>query len=50
MFVFAIEFDFLILQKPQRNSDLDDSGISLPVSPCRADLKLCSIYVTPKLV
>ena len=32
------------------NFNLDDSGISLPVFPCRVTLKLHSIYVTPKMV
>ena len=32
------------------NSDLDDSGISLPVFPSRTDLKLHNISVTPKMV
>ena len=32
------------------NSNLDDSGISLPVFPSRTNLKLNNIYVTPKMV
>ena len=32
------------------NSNLDDSGISLPVFPSRTNLKLYNIYVTPKRV
>ena len=32
------------------NSNLDDSGISLPVFPSRTNLKLHNIYVTPKMV
>ena len=32
------------------NSNLDDSGISLPVSPSRTNLKLHDISVTPKMV
>ena len=32
------------------NSSLDDSGISLPVSPSRTNLKLRNISVTPKMV
>ena len=32
------------------NSNLDDSGISLPVFPCRTHLKLHNISVTPKMV
>ena len=33
-----------------RNSNLDDSDISLPVFPSRTHLKLHNIFVTPKLV
>ena len=33
-----------------RNSNLDDSGISLPVFPSRTNLKLHNISVTPKMV
>ena len=32
------------------NSNLDDSGVSLPVFPSRTNLKLHSISVTPKMV
>ena len=32
------------------NSNLDDSGISLPVFPPRTNLKLYNISVTPKMV
>ena len=32
------------------NSNLDDSGISLPVFPSRTNLKLHNISVTPKMV
>ena len=32
------------------NSNLDDSGISLPVYPSRTNMKLHNIYVTPKMV
>ena len=32
------------------NSNLDDLGISLPVFPCRTNLKLHNISVTPKMV
>ena len=31
-----------------KNSDLDDSGISLPVFPSRTNLKLYNISVTPR--
>ena len=33
-----------------KNSDLDDSGISLPVFPSRTNLKLHDISVIPKMV
>ena len=33
-----------------KNSNLDDSGISLPVSPSRTNLKLHNISITPKMV
>ena len=33
-----------------KNSNLDDSGSSLPVFPSRTNLKLHTISVTPKLV
>ena len=32
------------------NSNLDDSGVSLPVFPSRTNLKLHNIFVTPKIV
>ena len=32
------------------NSNLDDSGISLPIFPSRTNLKLYNISVTPKMV
>ena len=32
------------------NSNLDDSGISLPVCPSRTNLKLHNISITPKMV
>ena len=32
------------------NSNLDDSGVSLPVFPFRANLKLHNISVTPKMI
>ena len=38
------------LQKIFRNSNFDDSGISLPVFPSRTNLKLHNISVTPKMV
>ena len=33
-----------------KNSNLDDSGISLPVLPSRTNLKLHNISITPKMV
>ena len=33
-----------------KNSNLDDSGISLPVFSSRTNLKLHKIFVTPKIV
>ena len=33
-----------------KNSNLDDSGVSLPVFPSRANLKLHNISITPKMV
>ena len=33
-----------------KNSNLDDSGISLPVFSSRTNLKLHKIFVTPKMV
>ena len=33
-----------------KNSDIDDSGISLPVFPSRTNLKLHNISITPKMV
>ena len=33
-----------------KNSNLDDSGISLPIFPSRTNLTLCNISVTPKIV
>ena len=37
-------------QNVSKNSNLDDSGISLPVFPSRTSLKLHNISVTPKMV
>ena len=38
------------LLKTFNNSDLDDSGISLPIFPSRTYLKLYNISVTPKMI
>ena len=40
----------LFAENLTKNSDLDDSGISLPVFPSRTNLKLHNISVTPKMV
>ena len=40
----------LFAENFSKNSNLDDSGISLPVFPSRANLKLHNIAVTPKVV
>ena len=40
----------LFAENFSKNSNLDDSGISLPVSPSRTNLKIHNISVTPKMV
>ena len=40
----------LFAKKISKNSNLDDSGISLPVFPSRTNLKLHNISITPKMV
>ena len=40
----------LLAENFSKNSNLDDSGISLPVFPSRTNLKLYNISVTPKMV
>ena len=40
----------LFAENFSKNSNLDNSGISLPVFPCRTNLKLHNISVTPKMV
>ena len=40
----------LFTENFSKNSNFDDSGISLPVFPSRTNLKLHNIYVTPKMV
>ena len=40
----------LFAENFSKNSNLDDSGISLPVFPSRTHLKLRNISVTPKMV
>ena len=40
----------LFAENFSKNSNLDNSGISLPVFSSRTNLKLHNIYVTPKMV
>ena len=40
----------LLAENFSKNSNLDDSGISLPVFLSRTNLKLHSVSVTPKMV
>ena len=40
----------LFAENFSKNSNLDDSGISLPVFPSRTNLKLHNIFITPKMV
>ena len=40
----------LFAENISKNSNLDDSGISLPVFPSRTNLKLHNISVTPQMV
>ena len=40
----------LFAEKFSKNSNLDDSGISLPVFPSRTNLKLHNISIIPKMV
>ena len=40
----------LFAERFSKNSNLDDSGIFLPVFPSRTNLKLHNIYVTPLMV
>ena len=40
----------LLAENFSKNSNLDDSGISLPIFPSRTNLKLHNISVTPKMV
>ena len=40
----------LFAENFSKNSDLDDSSISLPVFSSRTNLKLHNIFVTPKMV
>ena len=47
---FASDKAKLLAENFSKNSNLDDSGISLPVFPSRTNLKLHNISVTPKMV
>ena len=47
---FACDKTKLFAKNFSKNSNLDDSGISLPVFPFRTNLKLHNISVTPKMV
>ena len=40
----------LFAENFSKNSNLDDSSISLPVFPTRTNLKLHNIYAIPKMV
>ena len=47
---FAFDKAKLFAENFSLNSNLDDSGVSLPVFPSRTNLKLHNISVTPKMV
>ena len=50
MFSSASDKAKLFAENFSLNSNLDDSGISLPVFPSRTNLKLHNISITPKMV
>ena len=50
MFFSASDRAKLFAKNFSKNSNLDDSGISLPVFLSRTNLKLHNISVTPKMV
>ena len=50
MLSIAIDKAKLFAQNFSKISNLEDSGISLPVFPSRTNLKLLNISVTPKMV
>ena len=50
MFPFASDKAKVFAENFSKNSNLDDSDISLPVFPSRTNLKLHNISVTPKMV
>ena len=47
---FASDKAKLFAKNFSKNSDLDDSGISLPFLPSRTNLKLHNISVAPKMI
>ena len=49
MLSFAYDKAKLFAKNLSKNSNLDDSGISLPVFPFRTNLKLHNISVIPKM-
>ena len=50
MFSSASDIAKLFAENLSKNSNLDDSGISLPVFPSRTNLKLHNISVTSKII
>ena len=50
MLSFTSDKAKLFAENFSKNSNLDDSGIFLPVFPSRTNLKLHNIFVTPKMV
>ena len=48
--LFASDKAKVLAENFSRNSNLDDSVISLLIFPCRTNLKLHNISVTPKMV
>ena len=46
---FACDKAKLFAENFSKNSNLDDSGISVPVFPSATNVKLHNIYITPKL-
>ena len=50
MLSFASDKAKLFAKNFSKNSDLDDSGISLPFLPSRTNLKLHNISVAPKMI
>ena len=50
MLCSALDKGKLFAENFSKNSNLDDSGISLPDIPSRTNLKLHNIFVTPNMV